>query len=31
LLAEEAAIGFDPAGKDADFEKLKTDLGYKGK
>lgn len=31
LLAEEAAIGFDPACNDADFEKLKADLGYKGK
>lgn len=31
LLAEEAATGFDPAGNDADFEKLKADLGYRGR
>ena len=31
LLAEEAATGFDPAGNDADFERLKADLGYRGK
>lgn len=31
LLAEEAAIGFDPVRNDDDFARLVADLGYKGK